>query len=412
MTTKKKAAPEGGGVKTKLNYPKDDAKAAGAQGETSEPNGKPNGSGPDSGAVFLDKAAVHEFVGIIHGHAARLAEGIENPGVLQLICIYPDENEQVSVSRYRIGDVEGMTAVAVAAAETGSNVYIEARTVRSDLRGNVRGEIADTRFVFALVVDNDADTGLATKLDIRASLAVKSSPGNSHQWLLLDSLLSPEPAADFGRRLRAAAKADGATGKITQPYRVAGTPNFPNPRKRQRGRVTVPTFIAARTDRLWTSAELGAAFPEVVGPDADRSAPVVVDEWELTKIASALSALPNFPPRPVKEFYEITCALHYAADAAETSELAEKIHQLWDDWARQGAGAYKKGRLWGSLKGKTDDPNSCNVVLVRGAGGLGSRGMRGRHQCRHPRGGDRGPDRESRSRCWSGLRTRSSKASC
>jgi hypothetical protein len=78
-----------------------------------------------------------------------------------------------------------MVKTAIGAAHAGLNVYIDARTVRSDLRGRERGDIADTEFVFALVVDADHDKGKGGTLTLRPSLTIETSPGNFQHWLLL-----------------------------------------------------------------------------------------------------------------------------------------------------------------------------------------------------------------------------------
>jgi len=64
-------------------------------------------------------------------------------------------------SRYQLGDVDGMVKNALADSEAGANAYVEARFVASDLRGKKRGELKDTIAVFALVIDSDADKGMA-----------------------------------------------------------------------------------------------------------------------------------------------------------------------------------------------------------------------------------------------------------
>ena len=51
------------------------------------------------------------------------------------------------------------------------------------------------------------------------------------------------------------------TGVITQPYRLPGTPNFPDAKKRLRAAVVMaPTKLLAVTNKLWTPGEIEAAF--------------------------------------------------------------------------------------------------------------------------------------------------------
>ena len=89
-------------------------------------------------------------------------------------------------SRFQLDDVEHMVRTALSDAAAGHNVYIEARTVRDDLRGNKRGELEDTVWVLGLVVDSDADKDKGGNVTAKPSLAVETSPGNYHLWYLFD----------------------------------------------------------------------------------------------------------------------------------------------------------------------------------------------------------------------------------
>ena len=108
--------------------------------------------------VAVDEDTVREFVTIISEHADELAKSNGKPGVLQLTRLSPID-EKLVPSRFKLDDIDGMVRAAVAAANAKHNVYIEGRTVRSDLRGAARGPLADTEFVFGLVIDADHDKG-------------------------------------------------------------------------------------------------------------------------------------------------------------------------------------------------------------------------------------------------------------
>ena len=142
----------------------------------------------DSGreAAVIIKEETRKHLEIISAHATRLAEpfiakGL-SPGRLQLVFIYP-VGETVQHMQYDLGDIEGMFKDAIIYAEMGWNVYVEGRTVRSDARVG-RGKIEDTVFVWAWFIDDDADKGKASEVNVKASLLVESSPGNSHTWIL------------------------------------------------------------------------------------------------------------------------------------------------------------------------------------------------------------------------------------
>ena len=141
----------------------------------------------------------------------------------------------------------------------------KARTIREDApRGNTRGTLAETAAVFALVVDSDADKQMGWTPTVPVSMTVATSPGNFQYWLFLREAVSAETGKQLGERIRAAVSSDHDTGNPTQPYRVAGTVNYPNPKKIERGRVTVPTqLVAFDPEVLWTPEAIEQAFPHV-----------------------------------------------------------------------------------------------------------------------------------------------------
>jgi len=177
-----------------------------------------------------------------------------------------------------ITDVNAMVGAALTDARAGHNVWIEGRTVKNGTAPG-RGSIEDTVAVFALVIDDDGDKGRTGRNDIAASLITETSPGNGHRWLFLEKALPPAQGKEAGDRLRACTGADSDTGTITQPYRVAGTPNYPDKRKWLRGRhTTEPTRILDHGGKLWTADELRKQFPPMKkyngnGQDTTSSAP-------------------------------------------------------------------------------------------------------------------------------------------
>ena len=80
-------------------------------------------------------------------------------------------------------------------------------------------------------------------IPLEPSMTVESSPGNFHHWYFLERAVTQQKGKETGARLRAVSGGDSDTGNPTQPYRVAGTPNFVNAGKRERGRVDAPTAI-------------------------------------------------------------------------------------------------------------------------------------------------------------------------
>ena len=216
--------------------------------------------------VEADEPQVRQFIEIISAHVVELAKNAVRPGVLQLCCLSPVDEKMIP-HRFRLDDVEGMVKTAVEAAKAGLNCYIETRTMRADLRGRKRGAIEDTEFVFALVVDSDADKGKGGVIATQPSLTIETSPGNHHYWYLLTELLSAARAATIGDAMRASTGADSDTGVVAQCYRIPGTPNYPNRAKQARGRTTVePTRLVAPVNGGKSADELLAAFASAKAP--------------------------------------------------------------------------------------------------------------------------------------------------
>src|SRR5215467_11303177 len=213
-----------------------------------------------------DPRAVRECIQAIAAQAKSVLGASANPGVLQLVRLHPMSKDLVP-TRYTLDDVEDMIKAAIADCEAGHNVYIEGRTLPASLRGGERGKLEVTIAVFALVIDSDADKGMGwtPPATIRPSMIVETSPGNFQFWFFLRVALDAERAQKLGERIRHVVNSDHDTGNPTQPYRVAGTVNYPDAGKITRGRVTVWTrLIALDPTSLWTPEDIERAFPAVV----------------------------------------------------------------------------------------------------------------------------------------------------
>jgi DNA-binding Lrp family transcriptional regulator len=116
--------------------------------------------------------------------------------------------------------------------------------------------------VFALVVDSDNDKGAGWTPTVPTSLAVETSPGNAHFWFFLETAVNATTGQMLGERLRAATNADSDTGNVCQPYRVAGTTNYPGKKKRERGRIVTWTrSLGFDPETLWTFERFEQEFP-------------------------------------------------------------------------------------------------------------------------------------------------------
>lgn len=78
---------------------------------------------------MIDSATVHAFLALLHQQAVRVTAGMSEPGLMTLVRVHPDRDNDAVPQRYQIGDVEAMTKAALAHAKAGYKVYAEMRTV-------------------------------------------------------------------------------------------------------------------------------------------------------------------------------------------------------------------------------------------------------------------------------------------
>ena len=344
---------------------------------------------------------IYAFISDVHAAAAKACEGLQDPGALQLVRIHPATEKTVTVSgRFKIGQVDEMVALAIADAEGGHNSYVEARTVRADATG--RGEGDDTRAVFALVLDRDGDKGKAGEQFVEPSMRVETSPGNAHDWLILDKALPYEKARRLGATIRKKVGADNDSAVPTQPYRVAGTPNFPYADKRARGRTTCATqyinggptwtyerlfeaaggelrddaehnaaFDAAATGEMDATVEELIAEPLPKGQRSTRFSHAVKFAVERGMTAADFEALCRANPQG--------CAQKYLPPERARDELQKRIAEIWephaaDVGARDALGATITERIlasWTARQATADRPKTTITQVgewVRGFG--------------------------------------------
>ena len=215
---------------------------------------------------LVDETAIRKFTEVLHARAAAALAEVDRPGVLQLCSLTPDDRG-LCTQAFCVGDVDAMTKAAIVSAKAGRNVYVEGRTVTPGLRPEERGKADATVGVFAFVVDRDADRGKAGRLiNGDASAVVETSNGNTHEWLFLSRALNAAAAKTIGASIRKACAADDCSGVVTGCYRLPGTPNFPDAKKRVRGRSIGSTCLLRVTDKVWSIDDLGVAFPSINNP--------------------------------------------------------------------------------------------------------------------------------------------------
>jgi predicted transcriptional regulator len=298
------------------------------------------------GSATVYASTVREFLHIIAAQAKAAVNGLDRPGLLQLSRLHPS-SETLVPSRYQLDDLEHMIGAAITDSDAGHNVYIEGRTVREDLHGNGRGTLGDTRGVFALVIDSDADKDMSWNPTIRVSMTVATSPGNFQFWFFLKQAVSAEMAQKLGERIRRAVNSDHDTGNPTQPYRIAGTVNYPNAKKLARGRVTVPTqLVEFDPEVLWTPEAIEAAFPTVerkTNGGGQTSADQAGGDGDLTSIPADTLAVIRSGPRQGDDrshvFWNVMVVLkraHWSIDGiAELLEYPDGIARKYRGRLRQ-----------------------------------------------------------------------------
>jgi hypothetical protein len=218
--------------------------------------------GAEQAALKTATDDVRTFLNIIAAQVQQALRDIADPGFLQMSRLHP-ASKQLVPTRYDPSATDTMADDAISDSDAGHNVYLEGRTVRPDLKGPERGKLEDTAWVWAFVVDSDSDKNkswLPTPAQA-PSLVVETSPGNHHFWFFLDKAIRAAEAKPLGDRIRASVGADHASGNVVQPYRIAGTINFPTLEKEKRGRFPTTTRVIAHQGTLWAPDDFVVAFP-------------------------------------------------------------------------------------------------------------------------------------------------------
>lgn len=177
----------------------------------------------------FDAAAVRSHVEMLHD----LAAGCD--GLIPL-CIFgenPDSGRKTSiVQHFRVGDVDGMTAAALAYdGHPDANVYAPLAVMRRDLARGDKGSERDVIAVLGCVIDDDADAGRPAALPIQPNYSVQSSAENRQHFFLFDRAPAPHEAKPIAEAFYRACGGDHGTKDISHVWRVPGTANWPNRKK-------------------------------------------------------------------------------------------------------------------------------------------------------------------------------------
>lgn len=260
----------------------------------------------------FDEPSIREHVGMLH----RLAHGIDGLLVVSAFHANPlgDIDIPGTVSHCRVGDVEGTVEAVMAHASTPHlNVFIGAQVMRPGLQRGQRGRETDVLAVLALVVDLDADTGLAGKMPVDVHYALETSPGNYQPFLLLDRPLAPAEAKPLAAALKRASGSDHGTADITHVWRIPGTQNWPNKKKLDRGRSAEP--VAVTIAESWDGT-----LTDVVSLRA------TLEPWSSSPTASAADVtIGTLSPAGDVSVTENAGTLLSANDVGDRSEHAARV---------------------------------------------------------------------------------------
>ena len=146
------------------------------------------------------------------------------------------------------------------------------------------------------MADSDSDTGRQFVPSVPASITVETSPpDNAHHWYFLKRAIGATDAQELGRMMREHGGGDHCSGVVTQPFRCAGTVNYPNRKKIERGRVPVGTRVLDISRKLYTADELRELFaPRITQPPrcGGRRAATSIG-YSRMKVQALLSAGPG-----------------------------------------------------------------------------------------------------------------------
>ena len=114
---------------------------------------------------------------------------------------------------------------------------------------------------------------------------------------------------------------DHCSGNPVQPFRLAGTPNYLNSKKVERGRVVVPTRILRIINKTYTAAELREIFAEPRKAPRRCGADVITSVgYSRMKVQALLSAGPG-DDRSAQFF----SAVNHAVIAGVTPDQFEEL---------------------------------------------------------------------------------------
>lgn len=208
----------------------------------------------------------------------QLAAGCDGVLILAGYGQNPSNKQAVPtrVERFRIGDVDGMTASVMGWQSIAHlNAYAPWTVFRKSLEPNRKGGETDAVAVLAVVADQDTDTGKFGDLPLDPPYLIETSAGNFQAVYPFEAPLTPNAAKGLALKLANAAGCDAGTKDISHVWRIPGTLNWPNFKKVERGRAAAPQLV--RVAQQWTGElippSLLASLKSINPPAAASSQP-------------------------------------------------------------------------------------------------------------------------------------------
>ncbi len=202
-------------------------------------------------STTFDRTTIRNHFWMLH----HLAERANVPGKLVLSAIAADKSLGLPpINRhFQIGDIDGMTAGAMAFEGLPYGIYESYAVMRPDLPDGAKGGQDDVVATLAFPVDADADhPGVAPPhAPVAPNLVIESSEGNFQEIMILDRALSPDESKPLAKALGELTGDKMCVADISRIMRVPGTLNWPNAAKIKRGRSPNPQPV--RVKQAWDS---------------------------------------------------------------------------------------------------------------------------------------------------------------
>ncbi len=299
-------------------------------------------AGPAAGIEFLRKLRPHGPWNLVAAEPNRGG----SKGRWHGATFYPDTQDELGAR--------------LAEWNSKANVYYRVNSLKQGVRSKLAQD-EDVAQVSCLQVDVDPPKNLNFRDEAavtawrqealeringfhpRPSFCIDTGGGYQALWLLSQPA-DPEQAVSLNKRLDALLEGDHKCHNISRLFRLPGTINIPDERKRACGRkAALSGILWAEPKRVYTLTD----FPAAEQPPAPATAAAPVTALVRTNLPSLeeLSRmLEHIDPAPSEDWESVTKALKL--------EYGDAALDLWDRWSQRG-GSYDREnnrKRWNSFK--------------------------------------------------------------